>query len=846
MNKKIKVTILSAMLALCTLSAGGLAGVGLAGASAEVVWSEVTTVETSYALGDKLTIPTRKLTVNGTEYDAAAKLTRPDGTATSAASVTLDQAGRYALQYSAVVNGVPYEETLSFIVQNGAYLYGNSDTAVTYGKGVYANSPETEGLYVKLQEQDSVEFQQIITIPQTNEDISLLKYFIAPTELESANFSKIIFTLTDVTDSSNYLQIVAQSSRPDTGDGRGGCYLLAGGNGQQLKGDQGGNIHVNNNYGARSNSGSFFGYKVAGWTATDGFVLESVDPSTLAIELKFNPVTCEVKADNTVIIDTDSNAHYGGASDVKWTGFESGYVKLSVKCDGYNTSSADFVLTSLRDTDLSSRYSEDTLPPEITVETEYDLNDMPVARVGENEYYTVPAAKAYDLTSGNCEVQVAVYKNYGSESQARVNVENGKFKTDASGTYAIVYTACDVYGNYAAPEVLYVQAADNVPEMTFDTSEKTTSCEAGNKVIIPAPSVSGGSGNKTVTARVCLDEAEFTFDSSMKEWAFYPEEAGTWTVEYSATDYTEHTETESYTIEVTAASAPIFRDALAMPKILVAGLGNKLPELTAYDYTTGTLTTAIADVEVKDKNGIKTYKAGDVFVPEVAANGDQVEITYKYDNGKSSVTQGPFSIPAIFGYENDSLTVGNYFYSVGEAAFEKTVTDNGVKIISAAGDHAWVFANTLVANGFNLTFGRIKDRCTYQKIVVTLSDLQNPEQVLVVTFTGDSDKPTMSSGSVSDTVDTVSVEGKDGSEIQNITIELVNNRLLVNGYAYDPDKNADGSKFVGFSSGKLNLRFDVIGAGENSGYYVCTVTYFYGYFILSIRLDFQFYSSKLA
>lgn len=30
------------------------------------------------------------------------------------------------------------------------------------------------------------------------------------------------------------------------------------------------------------------------------------------------------------------------------------------------------------------------------------------------------------------------------------------------------------------------------------------------------------------------------------------------------------------------------------------------------------------------------------------------------------------------------------------------------------------------------------------------------------------------------------------------------------------------------------------------GYYVSTVTYFYGYFILSIRLDFQFYSSTLA
>lgn len=832
MAKKLKVIVLLAVMAVSLAFGGAFASQSKA--KAEATWDDVV-IESSYISGDSVTIPSRKLVVNGKEYAAEATLVRPDGTATSAKNVTLDAIGKYTVRYFVTVDGVPYSDSVSFLVNEKNYAYSNEETKVVYGTGVYAESPETTGLYVNLKEQDVLGFNGIIEIPNVNEDISIVKYFIAPSELESADFTRITFTLTDAQDPSCYLRIVAQSSRPDTDDGRGGCYLLAGGNGQQLKGDQGFKLHVNNNFGARSDRGSFFGYKVLGGKPGGGLYLEVVDPSALAIDLKFNPVTCEVKADNTVIIDTDSKEHYGGATDVKWTGFTSGNVKLSVKCEGYNKSSAGFVLTSVKDVDLASEVAPDTVAPEVTITSDYDLSAMPVARAGAGEYYMIPAATAYDLVSGECDVKISVYRDYGSESQSRVNVKDGKFETAYDGNYAIVYVAYDASGNKSEEKIVYVTARENVPDIQITAPGFSSAYEAGGKVVIPKPEVTGGSGNKEITARVYSGNIEYEFDKDDEEWAFFPETAGTWTVEYSAIDYTAHTAAKSYDLIVIAATAPSFRETAALPKLFIAGLGNRLPELIAYDYTSGSLVTAKATVSVTDKNGTKTYKSGDVFVPEIEQNGDTVEVTYVYDNGKTSVSQGPFEIPAIFAYENDNLAVDNYFYDTGENAFGKTVTDRGIRIVAPLGEHSWTFANALVSNGFSLTFGGVENACAYEKAIVSVTDVANESERLDVEFVlSDTGRMRFACGGASDDASTNKSSGDNGETVASVTVGLSKNRLLVNGYVYDPDKYADGREFKGFSSGMVNLSFRMVGAEENSVYYVSEVN---GYTITRARQD---------
>ena len=833
MAKRFKVTVLLIVTALCLALCGVFAG--LTNATAEEVWSDVA-IERSYVRGEKITLPSRKLTVDGKEYVAEFKVITPDGKATSAKDVTLEKIGKYSVQYYVLVDGVPYSDTVSFIVNDKAYAYSNEETSVSYGTGDYEHSPDATGLYVKLKEQDVLEFNKVIEIPTVNEDISLLTYFIAPSEIESADFTKITFTLTDVADPSCYLRIVAQSSRPDTSDGRGGCYILAGGNGQQLKGIQGSILHVNNIYGARfDKGGSFYGYKVVRWTQAEGLVIEPADPSSLTVDLKFNPVTREVKAGNTVIIDTDSKEHFGGATDVKWTGFTSGNVKLSVKCEGYNASFAGFVLTEVKDIDLSSDICKDEVPPEITVISDYDTDNMPFARAGVGEYYAIPKASAYDLVSGECAVTTYVYSDYGTESEARVNVKEGKFETVNAGSYAIVYVAYDDSGNKSAEKIIYVTAKENLPEMIFSLSGLESSYEAGSKVVIPLPKITGGSGNKTVTARVYSGDNEYTFDMTDGEWAFFPETAGKWTIEYTATDYTGHTAMKTYELNVLPATAPSFRSEAVLPKVFVAGLGNRLPELTAYDYTSGKLVTAPATVTVTDKNGTKSYTAGDVFVPEVENNGDKVTVTYKYDNGKTSVVKGPYEIPAVLAYENDNLAIANYFYDLGGNTPSKKVTDSGIRFVAQEGEHSWLFANALVANGFGITFGGVENACVFDKTTVTLTDLANAEEKVNIEFVrADTGRITFNCSGVSDSVSVNGYDGENGEKIQGINVGITRDRLFIGGYVYDIDTYANGSEFKGFSSGKVNLTFTATGMENGSVYYVSEIN---SYTITRARQD---------
>lgn len=834
MAKKLRVAAL-AFVAAVSLSLGGLFMARSRVIAAET-WEEVA-IESSYICGDALTVPSRKLTIGGKEYAAEVKLVLPDGTATSRKEVTLEKTGKYTVQYYVCVDGVPYADEVSFVVNEKAYTYANEETKVAYGKGTYEKSPETTGLYVQLKELDSLSFNKIIDVPDVNEDIPLVKYFIAPSEIESADFTRITFTFTDVSDPTCNLRIVAQSSNPDTNDGKGGCYLLAGGNGQLLKGDQSGKIHVNNQYGAYYyKGGSFFGYGITyPKEFPNGVLAPEGDPSVLAIELEFNPVTCEVKVNNSLIIDTDSKNYYGGASDVKWTGFKSGKVKLSIKCEGYNKSAAGFVLTDVKDVDLSSDDCADDVPPEITIVGGYDEGQMPFAYVGKGEYYTIPSATAFDLISGECAVKTAVYRDYGLESQSRVNVVGGKFETEYAGVYAIVYTAYDDSGNKSDEKILYVTAKTDVPEIEITASGLETSYEAGAKVIVPKPQVTGGSGDKTVTARVYCGDEEYYLGADEREWAFFPESSGEWKIEYTAVDYVGHKAQKTYDASVVNATVPSFRDEVALPRAFVAGLGNRLPELIAYDYTSGKLVTAAATVAVTDKNGTKTYKSGEVFVPEVANNGDKISVTYSYGKGTNAIEQGPFEIPAILAYENDELAVGNYFYDTGDGAFEKIVTDHGLKIVAREGEHSWTFANALVANGFSLTFGGVENACDYGKMTVTLTDSVNPaEKLTVEMLCSDTGKTSFACGSLSDDTSAKSLSGENGDIIKSFTVGLTKNRLFVNGYAYDPDKYADGSKFNGFSSGMVNLTFTATEMTENSAYYVTEVN---SYVITRARLD---------
>ncbi len=786
-------------------------------ADSSVTWSEITLEET-YELDSKFAVPEAQVSKNGTQYDVETSISFPDGSVRTDNVVVLTMAGKYTVNYSAVIDGERYDKSASFIVHDSAYYYNKENSTVEYGTGVYQNSPTTTGLYVNLRSAETLKFSEIIDIPYVDQDIDLVTYFIAPSDLEDADFARITFTFTDVTNSNNYLRFLAQSSKPTTNDGRWGSYVQAGGNGQSMKGYfPGVGIHSDDIYGNFTTTGSFYGYE---WTNTSEGVVGKLheDPSKTAHTFKFNPVTRQVKINSKLVIDLDSEEHYGEATDVLWTGFESGKVRLSVSCDRYYKTLAGFVLTDVKDVDLSAKICEDKEGPVITVDTEYDLADMPIARVGANEYYTVPSVKAFDYFSGNVAVNTEVYKKYGTEEQEKLTITDGKFNTDELTTYTIVYTSQDAFGNETVETVEVNTVADFEDIQISLNGEAVTSGECGYKLEIPTIQVTGGSGNKKITARAYFGDVEIDLNYNGETMSFYPENAGEWTIEYTAVDYTQHELTYTYKIDVNPASAPMFRDDISklLPKIFISGVGNQLPKVYAYDYTTGSLDKQLATVIVEDIFGETEYAAGDVFKPYVTENGEYVSVTYTYSNGDTSVTSETFKIPTVIGYnDSNQLVLENYFYKLSGVTVEKQVTENGMSFTSTvAGDHAWKYANSVIADGFSFEL-KIDRSKSFDTMVLKLIDANDDDKAFeIVIKRVNSSKITWSvDGMKSD--EPIATSVVDGYNVVSVSIK--SGKLIIN------EQSVSIPAELAITSSKIYLDFAVTKAVKDFNYVVDSI-----------------------
>lgn len=128
----------------------------------------------------------------------------------------------------------------------------------------------------------------------------------------------------------------------------------------------------------------------------------------------------------------------------------------------------------------------------------------PAAKVGLT--YPVPAASAKDEYSGECEVEVGVWYDFSSENALTVPIEDGKFKAEREGKYAVVYQSCDRQGN-EAKRIVWVDAKKDVPAVSLDVSEagRVTEAAAGEFVPLPEATATGGSGDVEIYVRAIFD-----------------------------------------------------------------------------------------------------------------------------------------------------------------------------------------------------------------------------------------------------------------------------------------------------------------------------------------------------
>lgn len=750
-------------------------------ASGVSVWGKVS-VEESYEYGSTFTLPERKITVGGKYGKVTTLLRYPDGTETKEATAKLDEAGIYTLRFIAEANGEVYLDEMNFTVTAKFAVAGEKST-VTYNDE--SCKPGSGALYVRLAAGETLTFSEPIDIRNSTSSDRLIEFMATPDNIGNQDFEKITVRLTDVHDPSIYVEIISYAYGGSDNGYR--AFVLSRGNGQAPKGyfHNGSTLVLNQNVSGTSTAHSFNGS-----IGADGKQQYS------SVRLAFDYDSNSVYVNERYNIDLDSPDCF---PELLWSGFTDSKVKMSITCDLYSASTANFEIYSVYGLDISKSLYEDDVKPEIIVEDETD--EMPLAEVGKK--YKVPSAYAFDDVCGYLDVDCKVSYNYNSKNPVSISVENGEFKTDYAGYYAIIYTAKDFSGN-VSEKILWVNCLSDAPDpvIEIDESGKQTEVKVGERVNVANANLSGGSGNLNLEVY-----REYNGEKVVVEdGAFIPESAGEYKIVYVVTDEIGQTASAEYSFKAIVSSSPVFSSDAVLPSVLIAGGSYKIPAFVGGDYSGGARKEVIATCKVTDKNGEKTYNAGDVFVPEIDGKNGRVKFTFV-----AGATEKIYEIPCVNVWNvvgnRKRLDFASYIYSEDGVLTEKT--ENGLKV-TVNGEGTAEFINPLLADKFSLTFRGVSGG--FGKITAELTDDRDGNVKVTIVLEEKNGKVYLSAGGT-----TVTPEfAFDGAK--NIEIAYSAGKITAAGLTIDVGKTDAGKVFEGFKSHKVRLKFAFETSGEKSLY----------------------------
>lgn len=781
-------------------------------------------VASEYAFGDKLTLPTCTFTKGGASVVAKPFLQYPDGRQVAETEVTLNQSGNYVLKYIATVDDQIYtkEVTLdgkdySFTVRGKLATYKNAKTEVSYGlcNHLGANSM---GLNVRIANGDSITFNHVFDMNSLALTDTLLEGFIVPDVAGQIDFAQMIFTFTDVEDPS--VQLVYHGNFHNDSRAYGLTWFTAAGNGQ---------VHCGLEYIGKLWKGETQGCMVPhSFMAMDtGLYWGALAPTPVAPDAKTFSISYDYKnnqawAGGKIISDLDDGDYY----DKLWFGFPSGKAKLTISASSYNGPSANMCFTNIFGIDLSANDFIDDVAPEITVDNESET--MPTALKGLK--YPVPTARALDAVCGETDVKISVWYDYQGQNQKSVNVENGRFKVDRVGVYAIVYEATDFSGNVGR-EVLWVRALNRLQTklaVSLD-AEYNTQIEVGKTVKLPEPKVVGGS--PTVVGgsdkyNISYEITKGKLSCEIVDGKFTLEQSGEWELVCKVTDYIGNGATKTLLLTAVNSGKPITNETPKLQTAYVSGNEYLLPTLYAYDYTSGEKVEKLCQVEVVMGGKISTYDSGDFFVPMVETSGEEIAITYLCDGEVLYNAYKPVVI--VFEEEEDDgrirtvIKTQKYFYTTDDLTLTngfETANVGGLKITANSDMESakLSFINAQLANYFSIDFFTLPNLAKFTQLNVIVKDSIDESVAIKASFIKDGGQTLLKVG---DTQIALLLDF-DASSSTFYSVGYKNGALVINGTtAVAIDKTVDGKDFAGFTSNKIFFEIEMVNVEKDASIFI--------------------------
>ena len=172
-------------------------------ATTAVVWSDIVMPE-NLMEGDTFEVPNRKVNVNGREATANATVIAPNGVVVDNASFVLDIPGEYTIKYSVTENKRVYVKTEMFVAQYKTYRMHNVNSSAEYG--AHKLAPGINGLVVRLAEEDTLSFNQIIDMNDKTMKDTLVEFFVTTDNLGVLDFNRLCLQFTDVANNDRFFK----------------------------------------------------------------------------------------------------------------------------------------------------------------------------------------------------------------------------------------------------------------------------------------------------------------------------------------------------------------------------------------------------------------------------------------------------------------------------------------------------------------------------------------------------------------------------------------------------------------------------------------------------------------
>lgn len=661
------------------------------------------------------------------------------------------------------------------------------------------------GAVVKLSSGDELFYNKVINLSDKTKTDSIVKLVMTPSVIGVQDAKSITIILTDAYDVENYVEI----SILDSGESWGAAYAKAAANcGQLLSGWD----HSNNRIMRGSNPYGFPIYFSFGANPDNRSSIDEIGKNYINFAMDYeNRELHHIGNINTkyssMIADLDNEEDYGEV----WGGFTTGECFLSIKCGGYINQTANFVIPSVMGEPVEDVEDFERTSPNVNVDFK-DYSESALPNGEKNKRYGLFDIKYYSPYFSALTAVQNVFYDYGGVKE-NVTVSDGAFIPTKSGVYTVEITVTDPLNNKTV-KTYNVTVCDSIPNIAvIPTSEPITEATAGTKIALPDVIVSGGSGNLDVTYSVRFGHIQM----EISDKKIFPTEAGTYTVNITATDYLGNNGQYDYDIEVATAVGPVFTGEVNMPKYLISDVTSQLPVVYAKDYTYGVGKDVPTEITYIDNYGTRTAINGEI-TPFVRNSGDTVKVIYTaVVNGVSDTLE--YDVPTIRVRDNGKISVERLFVADTQTA-TAYMTENNYVEFRFFDNATYDFINPTVANGIDIRFSANSIGLNYQKVVITLTDTVDTNQTLKLNY------------NVSGVTTKFSLN--DDSTLYNMTKTLGNDFDIIAftfdnlgfNLRYDTGSTkkiavkeyANGETFKGFTSGLVYVSFGFYGVDGTSAF----------------------------